>query len=105
MVSQEHHTGHIRSKTTTAASSHRKRQALALLSITGGDGTQLAVIPGCLPRDLPLGPLCSRPGLGGFSPHSERQSREINKDPSPGNLSSPGTELHTYLIIITALLG
>lgn len=91
----------IQSKTTEASS-----QGLwLLLSIAVGNGPQLAVILGCIPRGLPLSPLCSGPGMRGLSPPSERQSREINKDPSPADLSSSGTELHTYLIIITELLG
>lgn len=44
-------------------------------------------------------------GMRGLSPHSERQSREINKDPGLADLSSSRAELHTYLIIITELLG
>lgn len=87
---------------TTEASSYR---LWLLLSTAVGNGPQLAVIPGCIPRGLPLSPLGSRPGMRGRSPPSERQSREINKDPSPVDLSSSGTELHTYLIIITELLG
>lgn len=77
----------------------------SLLKIPMGTGTHLAVIPGCIPTGSPYWSPLQQSGMRGLSPHSERQSREINKDPSLANLSSSGTELHTYLIIITELLG